>query len=127
MEFGTGLAGVSGASITLIVKYKNISSKWLYLAVSPVCLIYFLAFLFSKQLREKAEAKNVLEKIHDTKDIDNKGEEENNEEERPTENLGDISDMGKKEDTSENGIRSSAQKRQISLRRNSVFTKHNFV
>ena len=99
---GTGLAGVSGASITLIVKYKNISSKWLYLAVSPVCLIYFLAFLFSKQLREKAETKNVLEKIHDTKDIDNKGEEENNEEERPTENLGDISDMVKKEDTSEN-------------------------
>ena len=102
---GTGLAGVSGAFITIIVKYQNISSKWLYLAVSPVCLIYFFAFFFSKKLRETVEAKNVLEKIHDTQDIENDNKEEENDEEdksRPTENLGNISDMINKEDTSEN-------------------------
>lgn len=69
---GTGLAGVSGATITLICKYQHVSSKWLYLGVSPVCAIYFGAFFLSQKLKIKAEGESIIEDIHH-----NKGDEEN--------------------------------------------------
>lgn len=42
---GTGLAGVSGATITLLVKLYGLDNKFLFLYVSPVCAVYFLVFL----------------------------------------------------------------------------------
>ena len=64
---GTGLAGVSGATITLICKYQHVSSKWLYLGVSPVCAVYFGAFFLSQKLRIKAEGESIIEEIQHNK------------------------------------------------------------
>jgi battenin len=47
---GTGLAGVSGATITLIFNIYNIKSRTMYLLISPVCFIYLLSFYIVEKL-----------------------------------------------------------------------------
>ncbi len=48
---GTGLAGVTGALITLLFKIYNVKTKTLYISISPVCFIYFVAFYIIEKLR----------------------------------------------------------------------------
>jgi hypothetical protein len=50
---GTGLAGVTGALLTLFFKYYKIKTKLLYISMSPVCLIYLIAFLIIERLKQK--------------------------------------------------------------------------
>lgn len=49
---GTGLAGVGGAGITLLFKMVKIESKFLYLYLSPLCLIFFSAFYLTYYLQQ---------------------------------------------------------------------------
>lgn len=53
---GTGFAGVSGALITLLFKIKNIKTKFLYLVVTPVGLLFFVCFKIAQVLKDKADA-----------------------------------------------------------------------
>ncbi len=50
---GTGLAGVTGALMTLIFKLNNIKTKLLYITISPVCLIYLISFIVVSRLKSK--------------------------------------------------------------------------
>ena len=56
---GTGFAGVSGALITLLFKIKNIKTKFLYLVVTPVGMLFFVCFKIAQVLKDKADA-NIL-------------------------------------------------------------------
>ena len=67
---GTGLAGVSGALITLSFKLKDVNNKFLFLYVSPVCLIYLLAFLSIKYIKKKIDEEyktNFFEEVEEIK------------------------------------------------------------
>ncbi|MCQ2819453.1 MAG: battenin family protein [archaeon] len=52
---GTGLAGVAGAGLTFLFKLKGTSSKWLYLGVSPICLIYFFCYFITSKIKDFCE------------------------------------------------------------------------
>ena len=52
---GTGFAGVTGATISLLSKKYDMKLKYLYLFISPVSLIYFLFYYISKKLKEKLD------------------------------------------------------------------------
>jgi hypothetical protein len=50
---GTGLAGVSGALITLLFKIFKIKSQVLYISMAPVCFIYYAAFIYIEKIRNE--------------------------------------------------------------------------
>lgn len=72
---GTGLAGVSGAFISLFAKKKNVSSKYLYLFASPLCLVYFCAFYTTWKMKEKIDkdARDIVNALEQKKEIQGKG------------------------------------------------------
>ena len=72
---GTGLAGVSGAFITLFAKKKNVSSKYLYLFASPLCIIYFCAFYTTWKLKGKIDkdARDIVNDINKKKENEGQG------------------------------------------------------
>jgi len=59
---GTGCAGVTGATISLLSKKNNWKLKYLYLYISPVSLVYFLFYLLTLLLKEKSEKNSKNEK-----------------------------------------------------------------
>ena len=73
---GTGFAGISGATITLLFKMYKLQTKMLYLYVSPVGCVYFLSFYMSTILREKAEKEIIrLSKVQPIMSNDEPNEE----------------------------------------------------
>jgi hypothetical protein len=50
---GTGLAGLSGATITLLFKIFEIKSQILYISVAPICLLYYVAFMLIEKFRNE--------------------------------------------------------------------------
>ena len=54
---GTGMAGVVGASLSLLVKKNNWILKDVYLNISLVGILYFILFFISKKLKEFLEEK----------------------------------------------------------------------
>jgi len=50
---GTGLAGVTGALLTIIFKKYKIETNTLYLVISPICFVYLIAFLITNRLYKK--------------------------------------------------------------------------
>lgn len=69
---GTGLSGVMGAGLSLLFTYLKIQPKLLYLAISPICILYFICFIFIERLFRKFSTE-----VGYTKDADNQ-ENENN-------------------------------------------------
>jgi hypothetical protein len=45
-NIGASLAGVSGSFISLLFKNLNSNLKYLYLMLSPICLLYLFIFIF---------------------------------------------------------------------------------
>jgi hypothetical protein len=50
---GTGLAGVIGALLTLMLKVFEVQPKTLYIAISPVCVVYLIAFFLVDRMHKK--------------------------------------------------------------------------
>jgi hypothetical protein len=50
---GTGLAGLFGALLTLVFKLFNIKTHYLYISVSPICLIYLGSFIYIERIRKE--------------------------------------------------------------------------
>ncbi len=79
---GTGLAGVTGALLTILFKIYHIKTKTLYLVVSPICFVYLIAFLITNRLFNKhigqKETKLFEEDLLKTVDPENTGNVSNN-------------------------------------------------
>ena len=68
---GTGLAGLVGASLSLIFKYFSFDLKNLYLFITPVYIFYFLAFFLTFKLKQNIDkSRNLIkeETKEETKD-----------------------------------------------------------
>lgn len=53
---GTGLSGLTGGTLNLLVKLLEIDLQYLYIGVSPLCFCYFVLFFFADKLKNQYDA-----------------------------------------------------------------------
>ena len=79
-NIGASLAGVSGSFISLLFKNLNSNLKYLYLMLSPICLLYLFIFIFvdccGHTEKKSSSHKKKYMKFHEKK-IQNNNEDEN--------------------------------------------------
>ena len=79
-NIGASLAGVSGSFISLLFKNLNSNLKYLYLMLSPICLLYLFIFIFvdccgHTEKKSFSHKKKYMKSIE--KKIQNNNEDEN--------------------------------------------------
>ena len=75
---GTGLAGVFGASLSLIFKLikEKFDLKNLYLIISPITILYFLSFYLTYRIKKNIDDKNRLIKEKEGEEEEEREDEE---------------------------------------------------
>lgn len=53
---GTGLSGLTGGTLNLLVKIFKVDLQYLYIGVSPFCFAYFVLFFCADRLKAKYDA-----------------------------------------------------------------------
>ena len=78
---GTGFAGVFGASLSLLFKLidEEFELKYLYLMISPVTVLYFLAFYITYKIKKNIDDKKRAKEMNDYEEEENEDNEDNNE------------------------------------------------
>ena len=70
---GTGFAGVFGASLSLLFKLidEEFELKYLYLMISPVTVLYFLAFYITYKIKKNIDDKNRAKEMSEHEEEEN--------------------------------------------------------